>query len=140
MIDFLQEFHSGWRYVVIAFTVFLILFFIFALLRKNTRAKLETTLLKVWIGIVDLQILLGILLLGAYLIDGVELGGEIMGHIVLMLLASTAAHGMAIYQRFNGEPTEQTRRILGVVLPILTMILIYLGVSAIGRGLFEKQL
>ncbi|NJL93758.1 MAG: hypothetical protein HC915_08500 [Anaerolineae bacterium] len=62
MIDFLHEFHSGWRYLVILATGLVFIFFAFALITRGTKAKQERIAMAAWAGIVDMQILLGLLL------------------------------------------------------------------------------
>jgi uncharacterized membrane protein SirB2 len=132
MRDIFLDIHSGWRYIVILATILLFFFFVYAMASKRTTAKQETNALRIWTGVVDVQLLLGIILLIITIIDG-GYHGELTGHWIVALIAVTVAHVPAIYQRLNGEPHAQTRRIMGVVLPVIVIVLIAVAISAIDR-------
>lgn len=139
MIEFLQEFHSGWRYLVLLATLLAILYFAYSLFARSTSAAQDYRAYRIWVGIVDVQILLGILLLLAHLLDNSDwYYDRFTGHWTVMLLALLPAHGMTIYKRLNGEPTPQMRRTLGLVLPIIVLVLMVAGISALGIGVFER--
>jgi|GEM_PF-4167096 len=133
--EFLLEAHGGWRYLVILATVGVMLFFAYALATKNTKEKQESTALKIWAGIMDMQLLLGLVLLIYYFIEGLH-RAQLIGHWTLGIVAVFIAHIPTIYRRLNGKPNAQTRRIMGLVLPILAFLTIYFGLAAIERGLF----
>jgi hypothetical protein len=135
MRDILLDIHSGWRNIVILATIIVFLFFVYALATKRFTAKQETTALKIWTGVVDLQFLLGILLLIVTVIDD-RYYDKLTGHWIVALIAVTVAHVPAIYKRLNGEPKAQTRRIMGAVLPIIAIVLIIVALSAIDRPIF----
>lgn len=139
MVDFILNFHSGWRYLVILGTVLVAVYFLYALVSKSTKERTDSTILKAWAGLVDIQLTLGIILLALYVleVDNTSYYGKLTGHWVLGVIAAVVAHGPTIYKRLNGEPNTQTRRMLGLVLPIVVIVLVILGVSAIDRGLFE---
>lgn len=139
MINFFLQLHSGWRYVVVLVTILLALYFLYALISKNTKAKQETTFLKIWTGVVDLQITLGVVLLVAHLIDNSKwYYDSFTGHWTTMVIAGAVAHVPAIFKRLNGEPSSQTRRIMGLALPIIFIIIIMVGLQAINLGIFER--
>lgn len=139
MVDFIFNFHSGWRYLVIASTVLVALFFLYALATRQTSERQETLAMKIWSGVLDIQVTLGIILLLLYVfeVDNTAYYDKLTGHWVLGLVAAVVGHGAAIYERINGKLNPQTRRILGLVLPIAVFVIIFLGISAIDRGLFE---
>jgi hypothetical protein len=137
IIAFVYQFHSGWRYLVIAITLIVPIFFLLTFVLNNIPPRAERSAMAIWAGFVDVQLLLGIVLLVLYLIDGAFEGQQI-GHVVLGILTAVVAHGGTIYRRLNGEPNEQMRRILGIALPILAMLLIFGGVASIERGMFES--
>jgi heme A synthase len=134
MIDFLLDLHSGWRYVVILMTVLLGLYFLYALRTARTTAQQEKRVLQFWGMVVDLQATLGILLLVSYLLDD-RYYNHLTGHWITALIAVLLAHTPAIYQRLNGEPTTQLRRMMGCALPILFLVLVVVALSAIERPL-----
>ncbi len=139
MVEFLFEAHSGWRWLVILATVLLAVFFAYALLTKKTSAPAETRALKIWAGVMDMQLLIGLLLAGAYILEideGYSWYSALIGHLTLGILAVAAAHTPSIYSRLNGDPTPEVRRIMGLALPVLVFITMWLGVAAIERSLF----
>ncbi|MFP4321571.1 MAG: hypothetical protein ACLFTK_03885 [Anaerolineales bacterium] len=140
MVDFLYEAHSGWRWILILGTVALAVFFAYALVTRQTTAPQETRALKLWAGIMDMQLLLGVLLAGVYILgldEGRSWYSALIGHLTLGILAVVAAHTPAIYSRLNGDPTPQVRRIMGLALPVIVFITMWLGVAAIDRSLFS---
>jgi hypothetical protein len=134
MIDFFLGLHSGWRYVVILLTVLLGLYFLYALRTAKTTAQQEKRALQLWGMVIDVQATLGILLLVSYLVDD-RYYNQLTGHWITALIAVVLAHTPAIYQRLNGEPPAQIRRIMGLALPILFMVLVIVALSAIKRPL-----
>lgn len=134
-INFFLQFHSGWRFLVFLVTLLTILFFAYALATKSTSAKRETTFLKMWAGVVDMQVTLGIILAALFIIDG-RWYGALMGHVVMGMLIMVVGHIPAIYQRLNGEPSAQVRRIMGVALPIAVIVLAIIGILSIRDGVF----
>lgn len=138
MFDFIFNFHSGWRYVVILATVLVAVYFLYALVTKATSENQEKVVLKWWGRFFDIQVTLGIILLLFYVLtDDYDYYGKLTGHWVMGLLASMVATSPTIYRWLNGEPSTQTRRMMGVILPIVVFIIIFLGISAIDRGMFE---
>lgn len=139
MVDFIFNFHSGWRYLVILSTLLVALFFLYALATRQTSEKQENLALRIWGGLLDVQVTLGIILLVLYLleVDNTAYYDKLTGHWVLGLVAGFVGHGAVFYKRLNGEPSTQTRRILGLALPIAVFVIVFLGISAIDRGLFE---
>lgn len=138
MVDFVYNLHSGWRYLVIAATIFVAVYFLYALTTKNTTARQETSTLRFWTIIVDTQVLLGIILILLYIFDdNYSVYSELHGHWTTMIIAMLVVHVPAFYRRFNGEPTVQARRIMGLVLPLVLFALVWMGLAAIDRGLFE---
>ena len=135
MQDFLLEGHSGWRYLVILATIITALYFVYALATKNTKAKQEALVMRVWAIVLDIQLLLGLLLLVSYVIDD-RYYGQLTGHWTLGIVAVFIAHIPAIFKRLNGEPSAQIRRMMGVALPIASFAVIIFGLAAIDRGLF----
>lgn len=132
-MEIIEGLHSGWRFVVILATLLLFGYFVYALVTKPTPEKRESTFLKAWAGIIDTQILIGIILAIAHIIDG-SFEGQFMGHIIIMLVVMVVGHGLTIYTRVQGTPNPQTLRLLGVGLPITAMVLIIVGLLALGEG------
>jgi hypothetical protein len=138
MLDFLREAHSGWRYLVILATLLVALYFIFALVSKRTAAKQERIVLAAWAGVVDMQLLLGLILLVYYLVDG-RYYAQLTGHWLLGFVTVFIAHIPTLYKRLNGQPSDTVRRAMGVGLPLVAFASVYFGVLALGYGLFERS-
>lgn len=134
-IEFMLEAHSGWRYLVILATFLVVLFFVYALATRNTKERQEKIALSAWAGIVDMQLVLGLIVLVYFLGDGRHYG-QLVGHYTTGFIMVFVAHIPALYKRLNGEPSAQVRRIMGVVLPIVAFLLVWIGISAINRPLF----
>lgn len=137
MYDFFLQFHSGWRFLVILSTVLVALFFLIALVTRQTKERQEVLILKIWAGLVDTQLLLGIILAGVMLLDGKELYRQLWEHMTMGIIAVLLVHVPTFYKRLNGEPSTQVRRIMGLVLPIVIMAVVVLGILTIRNGIFE---
>lgn len=136
MTEFLYNFHSGWRFLVIAMTVIVFAFFLYAYFSKATSYKQERIFLAAWAGIVDIQVTLGIILVVLYLLDDLFYN-QLIGHVVMGFIIAIAAHVPTLYKRFNGDPSDQVRRIMGIVLPVVAFLFVFISLAAIERGLFE---
>jgi len=140
MTDFLLNAHSGWRFLVLLVTLGVALFFAYALATQRTSAKNESTALKIWAGVVDMQFLLGLLLLiSKYALDGVEYWSKLTGHWVLGVVLVLLVHVPTLYRRLNGEPNAQTRRWMGLGLPVVGLVLAALTILAIQNSLFSMS-
>jgi heme A synthase len=118
--------HSGLRYLVLLAALGALLALAHALASRRT-TRPARVLPAVFTGLLDLQITLGIaLVMGGLMPDAV------VGHLALMLLAATVAHGSAIMaKRAHDDRRELVVRLAGVA---LTLALIVGGILAIGRG------
>lgn len=137
MTDFLLNAHSGWRYLVLTATIFVALYFLFALLTGRTSAKQETTVLRVWPILIDIQVALGILLIVVYIIDGTSIAREYLEHGFLGLIIAGVAHTPAMMRRRN-LPT-QSRRLMGLLLPLAVIGLAIVSIGLLSLGLFEMS-
>jgi hypothetical protein len=120
--------HSGLRYLVLLVGVVSIFYFIWSVVSKNGNDRLGKILGSTFVGLLDLQLLLGISM--------VVLGNfypALIGHLVMMLGAVAVGH-VAMAMAKNTQPVERRPmlRLIGVVVPLL---LIIAGVAAIGRSL-----
>jgi hypothetical protein len=86
----------------------------------------ERTAMTVFVGLVDVQVLLGLLLLLTW-----PYYPALVGHIVLMVLAAAVAHGGSLLARRRGpERSGSPVRLAAVV---LALVLIVGGIMAIQR-------
>lgn len=127
-MNFLFHAHSGLRYIVLLVGLVAIAVLAIGLIRKKPIGA-ERGLTAAFVGVLDLQVLLGIVLLFVF-----PFYGALMGHITMMVLAAVAAHLLSVRAKKATDPNRATLlRLWGVVVPF---ILIVLGILAIGRSVF----
>jgi heme A synthase len=125
-MNFLYQAHSGLRYLVLlaGLAALVTLAIAFSTNRPSGAAKGLTS---AFVGLLDLQVLLGI----ALVISGVYYGA-LMGHLAMMVLAVVAAHGSSVLAKRTPDARKATQmRLMGVVAALL---LIVFGILAIGRS------
>lgn len=117
--------HSGLRYLVLLAAVVAIAVLVYALATgKPVRAARAAT--AAFIGVLDLQVLLGIILLIFW-----PFYGQLIGHIATMVLAAVVAHGTSVWAKKTADARRmQLIRLLGI---IATLVLIVGGILAIQR-------
>ena len=116
--------HSGVRYLVLLSAVVAIVYLITALRRSPDRTS--NRVMSIFTGMVDLQVLLGLLTLIT-----VPFYGALAGHIMMMFAAVFVGHGFVIANRQRPADQQSNGRLLvGVV---ITLALIIGGILAIGR-------
>jgi len=127
-MNLLYHAHSGLRYLVLLAGVVAAVAFAYGLAARRPLGAARG-LTAAFTGLLDLQILLG---LG--LVLGGVFYGALIGHLVTMLLAAVAAHASSVMaRRATDERRALATRLVGVV---LTLVLIAVGITAIGRGVF----
>lgn len=120
--------HSGVRYLVLLLGFVNVIVLVVGLVQKTPPGKLHRILGSSFAGSLHLQVTLGLILflMGNY-------PARVIGHVVMMLLAAALAQALLIVNRKRPQP--------GHVLPLIgiagALVLIFGGVMAIGRGLFE---
>ncbi|HEV2130076.1 MAG TPA: hypothetical protein VGR27_03180 [Longimicrobiaceae bacterium] len=127
MNSFLFHAHSGIRYLVLLAGAMAVLFFAAAWITRRPPDRAARVVMAVFAGVLDLQVLLGIVLV----ITGIFYPA-LIGHIVMMLLAVVFAHGFSIASRRSSSPRRSSGLALGGVL--LAMGAIISGILAIGRA------
>ncbi|HEX8821849.1 MAG TPA: hypothetical protein VF794_18125 [Archangium sp.] len=124
----LLSIHSYLRYLVLLVGVVAVAYYAFGLATKRPVDKLVRILGSSFAGLLDTQILLGII--------GVAMGRyfpALIGHIVMMVLAAGLAHALLVMNRKRPNP--------GYLLPLIgvggALVLVAGGIFAIGRGLLS---
>lgn len=119
--------HSGLRYLVLLAGVAAILYFAYGLLAGRPADRTARILHSSFAGLVDLQIVLGLLLIvmGIYY-------PALIGHLVMMLLAAVAIHVASVLAKRTADDRRSYAYRLGGSL--LTLVLIVGGITAIGRS------
>ena len=123
-MDALFAAHSGTRYLVLLVGVIALLWFVWGLGTNRPFSRPAPAIFAVFVGLLDLQALMGIVLL-----IGRDRPPEIWGHVALMILAVTLAHSM---KKSTRKSTGYGRPLLGVA---GALALIVVGILAIGRPL-----
>ncbi|MDC0714543.1 hypothetical protein POL68_39210 [Stigmatella sp. ncwal1] len=128
-MNFLFHLHSGLRYLVLLVGFVALVYFASGLATKRPVGKGVRVLGAIYSGLLDLQVLVGITLvaLGRYY-------PQLIGHMVLMVLAVAVTHVLLVRNRKRPTP--------GYVLPLVavavSLVLIAAGIMAIGRGVFTQ--
>jgi heme A synthase len=123
----LFQIHSVVRFLVLAAGLVAVVFYAVGLAQKRPATKAVRILGAIFVGLLDLQILLGV---------AVVLAGRwypaLIGHLVMMLLAAAVAHVLLARNRRKPQPGYN----LPLVGVAVALVLIAGGIMAIGRGLF----
>lgn len=127
---FLYHAHSGLRYLVLLIGIVAALYLAFGLLTRRPWDGPARGLTAAFTGSLDLQFVLGILLLFFR-----PFYPALIGHIVTMLLAIAAAHGLSVAARKATDPRRRYGLALTAV--VLALVLIAGGIMSIGRGVFQ---
>lgn len=118
--------HSGVRYLVLLSGVIAIAHLSLAL--KKPHDATTRKVMSFFTGMIDLQVLLGLLTLGT-----VPFYPALAGHIVMMFAAVFVAHGTVIsHRKREGDKQNNGFLLAGVV---VTLLLLVVGIMAIGRPL-----
>lgn len=130
-MEFLYHLHSGLRYAILLVGVLAALYLLFGLLGRRPFGGLARGLTSAYVGLLDLQVLVGVLLLFVR-----PFYPALMGHVVMMLLAVGAAHGFTMAAKRAPEPRR--RYALSLAGVALSLVLIVGGIMSIGRGVFQS--
>jgi len=120
--------HSGIRYLVVLMALLLIAYCIIGLATKQTPGRPLRILNASFVGILDLQVLLGLCLV----ISGIYYPA-LIGHIVMMVLAVVVAHGASVMNKKRATPSFA----VPLVGALVALALVAGGIMAIGRGIME---
>ena len=124
--------HSGIRYLVMLAGLVAVVWLGRATFQGRPYDRTSKVVMSVFTGLLDLQILIGLLLLAV-----IPFYGMLAGHLVMMFAAAFVAHGVVIANR-NRPPEKQSNGLLlaGVV---GTLLLVVAGIMAIGRPIFGSS-
>lgn len=119
--------HSGIRYLVLLAALAALGYLVFGLATRRDFDKLAGALTGAFVGLMDVQVLTGILL---YLL--IPSYPALLGHVVMMLAAVTVGHV------FNVVNKRRETKSFGVALVgvALSLVLIVGGIMSIGRPIF----
>ena len=118
--------HSGFRYLVLLMGLLVIGYAAYGLVTKAEYGKPMRVLSAIFTGVMDLTVLLGIVMLFTGMFYP-----QLVGHIVMMVLATVIAHIVhGVMKRRPPEAQTFTPHIVGTLV-VLTCIVA--GIMAIGR-------
>jgi heme A synthase len=132
MSDALFQAHSGLRFLVLLAAAAAIVVLALGMASRRPYERPARIATAVFTGLLDLQILLGIAL--------VALGRfypSVLGHITMMVLAAVLAHALSVAAR--KAPDARRAHSLALIGVAGALVLIVLGIGAIGRGPFEMR-
>lgn len=118
--------HSGLRYLVLLAGILAVGYLGYAAATRRTAGRVGRILAAAFTGLLDLQVLLGLLLLAS-----IPFYGALAGHIVIMIVAALVMHGASIGHK--RRPPERQGPALLLVGVVVALALILLGILSIGR-------
>ncbi len=118
--------HSGFRYLVLLAGLAIVVYAVFAMATGRPYDKTMRIFSAVFVGLLDLMILLGVALLftGTFY-------PQLGGHIVTMVLATAVAH--VVHGVMKRRPAEQQGYVPHLVGTLIVLGLVSAGILAIGR-------
>lgn len=121
--------HSYVRYLVLLAAVGAIVTALLGWRTAGLPPRAERALSGAFVGLLDLQIVLGLVLL----LTGFPFRGQLMGHLFMMLLAAASAHvGSVVARRREPARSGSPARLVGFA---LALVLIVGGIMAIQRSI-----
>ena len=126
MADTLFTLHSLLRYLVLLSALGAIITAAAGWRRPGLPPRLERVLASAFVGLLDLQVALGVILLTQR-----PFYSQLIGHIVMMVLAAAAAHVTSI--RARRRPSEAAGSGVRLAGFVLALVLIIGGIMAIQR-------
>lgn len=128
MSEILFHAHSGLRYLVLLAGMLSFAYSLVAALRNRPWDRPGRIMLAAFTGLLDLQVLLGIILVLTR-----AFYPALWGHITMMVLAAVAAH---FASRFNRKrPPERQSHMTAALGVAGALILVVGGIAAIGRSI-----
>lgn len=126
-MNMLMMIHGEIRWLVALAAVIVVVKFLMGWLGKKEYTSLDRTLLTVYTILMDINLLLGLILL--FFFGGFS--GPRLEHATTMILAAIAAHMTAIWRRSTDSPTKYRNQLL---LVLLSLALVAMGVIRLRGG------
>lgn len=130
-MDILLNAHSHTRWLVLTVAVVTVLLYLSGWLGKRTFSKFDRIMGATFVGILDLQALMGIIMLIMLIINGASLHGKQFEHVGTMLCAVALAHLAARWKKL--PDTQRFRNTL--LFYSLALILVFNGIVRLRGGL-----
>lgn len=129
-MEILLSLHSIVRWIVVIAALITLVVLAMTWRRNEQRRQTDRTMMSVFTGLLDTQMLIGIILLAWMSVAGGALPRYRMEHAATMILAVIVAHASAIWKRRT--PAVRARNTLFLVLFVL--VLIWAGVQRLPKG------
>jgi heme A synthase len=134
MITGLLHLHSGLRYLVLLAGAIALGYAIFGWVTRRPSDKGMRGSASAFAGLLHLQILIGFVILVSGRLAG-GIGGALIGHLFMMLFAAAVAQiPLSVMRRRPPEERSYPPHAISIV---VALVLIWVGIASIGRGLFE---
>jgi multisubunit Na+/H+ antiporter MnhB subunit len=129
-LSFLLKLHSGLRWLVVAVTIIALVWFLLVWLAKRRNEKADRALMGAFSGLIDLQVLVGIIYIIWSGSTGVGYPSYRIKHGVAMIIAAVVSH-LSMRWR-TAEPKVRARN--NVILIVVVLALIFIGISFLPQG------
>mgnify|MGYP001443661188 CR=1 FL=1 len=110
--------HGEFRWLVVLAAVVVIIKFLIGWLGKREYASLDRTLLMVYTILLDINVLMGLIIL----FFGGGFTGPRLEHATTMILAALAAHMTAVWRKSTNSTLKYRNQLLMVILSVLLVI------------------
>lgn len=116
----LMTIHGEIRWLVALMAAIIIIKFLIGWLGKKQYASLDRTLLTIYTILMDINVLLGLILL--FFAPG-GFSGPRLEHATTMILAAIAAHMTAVWRKSDDSSTKYRNQLLMVLLSVLLVVM-----------------
>lgn len=127
-MNILLEIHSGLRWIIVAVGLGAIIKFLIGMARKGEFDKIDRGLSSGFSGLLDLQVMLGLLYFFITGFGGVGFPPYRIEHLVTMLIAAVVGHAPSIFKKAPRKHAVAFYSVIGA------MILIVIGVYRLPGG------
>lgn len=130
-MSIIRTIHGELRWVIVIVGLVILVKFAIGWLGKKEYQSLDRTLLRIYTTLLDVNLVLGLILLFTLGISGMAR----LEHAVTMILAVAAAHMTAIWRKSEVSPTKYRNQLLMVV---LSLLLVLAGVIRLRSALYAE--
>lgn len=131
-MDFVLTLHSHTRWLVAIAAVLAIVKLAITAMQGKEYDKGDRILTSAFIGMLDLQVTIGLVLLVWRLAAGIEITRFVWEHFAIMLIALSIAHIMNTRARTKTAPNARARVML--ITFLVVAVLVYVGITRLPQG------
>jgi heme A synthase len=124
--------HSGLRFLVLLTAAMAVAVLLWGWSSRRPFDRQSRAITAVFTGVLDLQVTLGILLVVLR-----PWYGALMGHLIMMIAAAFAAHGIIVYGRKQADPRRA--HMISLIGVALALLLILGGIMSIRDNPFQMN-